>query len=136
MTSQERRRFDEIAERVFESLPPPLLALMDEVPVIIDDVPSDEILRYWGLDPSEPGIHVELLGLHTGVPLTEQSVQDSGVLPPEVQLYRAGIIELAGGWSGDDADQRIAEEVRITLLHELGHHFGLEEDDLAELGYD
>ena len=136
MTPQERERFDRIAERVFESLPAPLKALMEEVPVIIDDVPGDDVLRYYDMDLTAPGVHSELLGLHTGVPMTDQSVEDSGTLPPEVQLYRAGIIEFAGGWSGDDADERIAEEIRITVLHELGHHFGLEEDDLADLGYD
>lgn len=136
MTSQERERFDEIAQRVFDELPAPLRALMEEVPVIIDDVPGDDILRYYALDPSDPGVRLELLGLHTGVALTDRSVEDSGTLPADVQLYRAGIIEFAGGWSGDDAEERIAEEIRITVLHELGHHFGLEEDDLADLGYD
>lgn len=136
MTSEERARFDEIAQRVFESLPAPLRTLMEEVPVIIDDVPADEILTYYGLDPHAPGVHQELLGLHTGVPMTEQSVQDSGVLPPEVQVYRTGIVHFAGGWSGEDAEQRIEDEIRITVLHELGHHFGLDEDDLADLGYD
>ena len=136
MTPQQRERFDEIAHRVFESLPAPLKTLMEEIPVVIDDVPGDDILRYYGMDPKAPGVHRELLGLHTGVPLTDQSVEDSGTLPPEVQLYRAGIIEFAGGWSGDDAEERIAEEIRISVLLELGHHFGLEEDDLADLGYD
>ena len=80
------------------------------------------------------------MGLHTGTAVTERSVQDHGVLPDQVHIFREGIAALAledAGLDWDDpgADEEIYEEVRITLLHELGHHFGLDEDRLDELGY-
>jgi predicted Zn-dependent protease with MMP-like domain len=81
-------------------------------------------------------VREELCGLHTGVAITDQSVEDSGRLPTDIHLFRVGIVALAGGWGGRDAEERIGDEIRITLLHEIGHHFGLEEDDLADLGYD
>jgi predicted Zn-dependent protease with MMP-like domain len=59
-----------------------------------------------------------------------------------VHIFREGIIDMAGGWEeGEDehgaygGEERIREEIRITILHELGHHFGLDEDDLERLGY-
>ena len=57
-----------------------------------------------------------------------------GADPPEtIQLFREGIVAAAGGWpAGAEA---VAEEIRVTVLHEVGHHFGLEEDDLEEVGY-
>jgi predicted Zn-dependent protease with MMP-like domain len=82
----------------------------------------------------------ELCGLHTGVAFTERSVTSSGDLPSEIRLFREGILAEAGGWEepGEDVDaveDSIYEEIRITLLHEIGHQFGLDEDDLERLGY-
>ncbi|MFN7614113.1 MAG: metallopeptidase family protein, partial [Phycisphaerae bacterium] len=82
----------------------------------------------------------------------DQSVEASGELPSEIMLYRVGIVAEAGGWdeqAGDRAagestehdtalrggPEAIREQIRITLLHEIGHQFGLDEDDLDRLGY-
>jgi predicted Zn-dependent protease with MMP-like domain len=65
------------------------------------------------------------------VPLTERSVEDPPDLPG-IHIFRRGIIGLAADIGGADELER---QVRITLLHELGHHFGLDEDDLEDLGY-
>jgi predicted Zn-dependent protease with MMP-like domain len=67
--------------------------------------------------------------------LTEKSVEH-GDLPTVIHLFRRGIVSLAGGWEQPNADDEVYEEVRVTLLHEIGHHFGLEEEDLEELGYE
>jgi len=136
MSPAQRARFDELVEAVIGSLPARLREMLEEIPVIVDDVPSDDVLVSMGLDPADPDIRAELCGLHTGVALTERSVEHPELLPTDIQLYRVGIVDLAGGWRGADAEERIAEEIRVTLLHELGHHFGLDEDDLADLGYD
>ncbi len=136
MTEAERQRFDALAEAVFESLPANLQRLLEEIPVVIDDVPSDDVLTSLGFDPADPDIRRELCGLNSGTAITEQSIEAPDFLPTEIQLYRVGIIEEAGGWDGPDADARVTEELRITILHEIGHHFGLDEDDLADLGYD
>jgi predicted Zn-dependent protease with MMP-like domain len=127
-----RDEFDAILESVIAALPPQIARLLDEVPVIVEDLPSRAVLRDLGMTDDEA---IELCGLHTGSAFTERSVEHAD-LPSEVQLYREGIVDQAGGWHGDDALARIREEVRITLLHEIGHQFGLDEDDLERLGYD
>lgn len=129
MTTEERARFDALLERVLDALPPPLHALIDEAPVIVEDEPSAALLAELGIDDGPES----LCGLHTGTALTERSVLDHIDLPEVIHLFRLGIIAEAGGWSvGENA---VAEEIRITLLHEIGHHFGLDEDDLEALGY-
>lgn len=135
MTPIERERFDRLLDRVVDLLPPGVRRLLDEVPVIVLDRPTrrmiDELSAEHGEDLSED----VLAGLHSGLSLTERSVEHSGTLPEEIHLFREGIVELADGWDGDDADERVAEEIRVTLLHEIGHHFGLDENDLDRLGY-
>ncbi len=136
MTDPERERFDALFEEALEQLPDRLSALLDEIPVVLDDRPSPELLRSMGLPDDEP-----LCGLHTGVALTERSVEHSGVPTDVIQLFREGIVDTAGGWApgddetDDDVDDAVYEEIMITLLHEIGHHFGLDEDDLESLGY-
>ena len=125
MTDDERRRFDEVLETVLAALPQRLHALLEESPVIVEDRPSARLLQELKLSSDDL-----LCGLHSGTPLTERSVEHSPELPETIHLFREGILELAGDWS------LLQREIRITLLHEIGHHFGLEEDDLAELGYE
>lgn len=146
MTDELRERFDRLLEEFIEELPPRLRALIEEVPLVVVDRPTDEMVR--GLisdgvllpedDPTE------LCGLHTGVAITERGVDDpsgwgewgaEGSGPECIHLFREGIVGLAGGWDDEEADERVYEEIRITVLHEIGHHFGLDEDDLDELGY-
>ena len=128
MNRSDRRSFDRLLERVLDALPPRLHELLERAPLIVDDEPDPALLAELGIDLGED----LLCGLHSGTPLTERSVMgDDGL--ETIHLFRAGIIEEAGGWeAGDDA---IEEEIRITLLHEVGHHFGLDEDDLDRLGY-
>ena len=140
MRPAERQRFDRLLEKVLEALPPRIRALLDEAPLIVDDRPSPELLAELGMDADE-----ELLcGLHSGTPLTHRSVEHAPDLPETIHIFREGVIEEAGGWEAwedDEGEQwggehRVREEIRITLLHEIGHHFGLDEDDLAKLGYE
>jgi predicted Zn-dependent protease with MMP-like domain len=133
MDQVERDRFDAVVEEVIESLPAGVRAVLEEIPVIVLDRPDRKMLADLGMDPDDEAAASELCGLHTGVSITEKSIEHSGELPTEVHLFREGIVNLAGGWSDPEA---VREEVRITILHEIGHHFGLEEDDLFELGYD
>lgn len=135
MTPRERERFDALLEEVLEDVPPALRELIDGVPVIVEDEPTRQVLIEMGEDPDAPDAAESLCGLHSGVAFTERSVEASGELPSNVTLYRRGIVAEAGGWEGSDADDRVYEQVWITLLHEIGHQFGLDEDDLEELGY-
>src|SRR5690606_3080121 len=104
-----------------------------------EDHPGPSVLREMGLPEGEP-----LLGLHTGVRLTERSVESPTEVPEQIHIYREGIVAFAGGWEPNDGadeavgpggEDAILEEIRITVLHEIGHHFGLDEDDLDHLGY-
>ncbi|MBI1189850.1 MAG: hypothetical protein GC200_04105 [Tepidisphaera sp.] len=130
MTDDQRNIFDELVERTIDDLPPALRRMLDEVPVVVDDAPEQALLDELGETGED-----DLLGLHTGVPITERSI-DSEDAPSEIRLFRRAIVDHAGGWDQPGAPERIAEEIRITLLHELGHQFGLDEDDLEELGYE
>ncbi|MHC4414801.1 MAG: metallopeptidase family protein [Planctomycetota bacterium] len=140
MNVAERARFDALLEDVLASLPPRLHELLEEAPLIVEDRPSPTLLRELGIDEAQES----LCGLHSGVPVTERSVGESPGLPETIHLFREAIVEEAGGWEpfrDDDGwweggEEAVAREIRITLLHEIGHHFGLEEDDLAELGYE
>jgi len=146
MTDAERDRFDAILEDVIASLPPGIHALLDELSVVVLDLPTPEMLkelRADGLLQNEDGTESDgsdLCGLHTGVGLPERSIDDGGMLPDQIHLFRIGIIDLALeerglDWENPEAEQEVYEEIRVTLLHEIGHHFGLDEDDLEELGY-
>ena len=143
LPDKERKRFDELLHEAIESLPDHLRILLEEVPLIADDRPDDDLvttlLREYD-EPDTPDDREEfartLCGLHSGIALTEQSVDLPPELPTDIRLFREGILNTAGGWSNDDDEQDLYDEIWITLLHEMGHHFGLDEDDLASLGYD
>lgn len=136
MTPEERDRFDALLEEEIESLPPAIRALLDESPVIVEDHPDPALLAELGMEPDDI-----LCGLHTGVPITERSVEHPDM--ETIHLFREGILDMAGGWeewkdeNGEPlgGEELIREEIRITLLHEIGHHFGLDENDLERLGY-
>lgn len=132
MTPRERDRFDELLEEAIEDLPPDVAALLEEMPVIALDRPTPEMLRSLGMQPSQA---TELCGLHTGIDNTHRSIEHSAELPSQIHLFREGIVAAAGGWGGRDGEDRVYEEIMTTLLHEIGHQMGLDEDDLDRLGY-
>jgi len=106
--------FDEHVRAALDSLPPELAAALENVAVVVEDEHPD--------DP-------DLFGLYSGVPLPERSSFDSGRLPDRITIYRLPLEE-----SFPDPEE-LQHEIRITVLHELAHLFGIDEDRLAELGY-
>ena len=114
------RRFRELVAEALDGLPPEFGELLDNVAVVVEDLPSDDDLRELGMHPSE---RYELLGLYQGTPLDARGFEYGG-LPDRVVIYRLPILEIARN------RHEIIQQVRETVLHELGHHFGLEEDDL------
>lgn len=122
----DRRRFDSLLEAILDELPEHLHEMMEEVPLIVEDEPSRHVFDEMDLDPETN----DLCGLHWGIPLTKRSVDHSGNLPDRMMLFRGPIMRLAGRRRGE-----LEGQIRITLLHEIGHHFGLDEDQLSELGY-
>ncbi|MEX0885157.1 MAG: metallopeptidase family protein [Phycisphaeraceae bacterium] len=130
LTSRQRRIFDGLLDAIMDELPEQLHQLMEEVPLIVEDEPSAQLL-----DEMEMEDDADLCGLHWGTPLTERSVQHSGDLPDRMMLFRGPIMRLASESGRTDRDE-LEHQIRTTLLHEIGHHFGLDEDDLARLGYE
>lgn len=130
MTHTERNHFESILEETIQSLPESLHQMLEEVPLIVEDVPTLSLMTELGLDPATS----VLCGLHSGVPLTERSVMHSGTMPNRMMLFREPIM-LVSRWREGLPDVELRNQIRITLLHEIGHHFGLDEDDLTALGY-
>ena len=111
-------------------LPPMVHELIEKVPLHVEDYPSARMMAELGVRRRE-----QLCGLYTGVPITERSIRHSGTLPDVVTVYREGILAAASDSWGHIGTRRLREEIRITILHELAHFHGLDEDELRELGY-
>ena len=130
MHPRDRKQFDDQVDKVLAEMPPLVHELLDRVPLHVEDHPSEEVMLDRGVEYLD-----DLCGLYTGIPLTQRSIEHSGVLPDVVTIYREGILTAAADRDGRIRNHRLREEIRITILHEIGHHHGLNEDDLRELGY-
>lgn len=140
LSQADQDRFDALVERAIESLPDDVRARLDVVSVVVLDEPTNEMLADVGVNMSNArevaAAKDEMCGLHTGRAMTERSVDDPPEPPPQVHIFRRGVLALAGGWEAEEDDGAVTREIRVTLLHELGHYHGLDEDDLFELGYE
>ena len=130
MNPRLRERFDRVVEEVLAEMPPMVHDALQRVPLLVEDYPSAEVMEQFGLKHRD-----ELCGLHQGVPITKKSIEDPCRLPDTVTLYREGILAQAADRRGRIHKGRLREEIRITLLHELGHQHGLDEEQLRQLGY-
>ena len=128
-----RDLFDNLLEQVLRQLPGWINNLLDEVPLHVEDYPSDDVLDMMQIDDRD-----SLCGLYTGIPLTQKlSMLDQGRFPDPnaVTIYREGIMRAAYDRRGRLTEKELLRQIKITVLHELGHHHGLNEDDLTRLGY-
>lgn len=140
LTQADRDRFDALVEEAIASLPDELQDMLAQVPVVVEDTPDrtlcEMLIHEWGTDgdPEETPERLmeELCGLHDATPITEESVEAPTEGTGRIMLFRVGILNEAGGWASEET---VFEEIGVTLLHEIGHQFGLEEDDLDRLGY-
>jgi predicted Zn-dependent protease with MMP-like domain len=119
-----KKDFENIVQRAISDLPQPFSDFLEEVPIEIHTRPSAKLLRELGMAQDEL-----LMGLYRGVDRTRRSVEDSGRLPDVIYIFQEDH-ELVC-----DRREQLVEEVRKTVLHEIGHHFGMSEQDLDELGY-
>jgi predicted Zn-dependent protease with MMP-like domain len=131
MNRDERKQFDSELDRVMADLPSVVHKLLDEVPLIVEDYPSDDVL-----DEMEIEYRDDLCGLYSGIPITDAESRPLRNMPDVILIYREGIISAATDDDGRVTPEELRRQIRITILHEVGHHFGLDEDDLAELGYE
>ena len=113
MIEVEPDRFEAMVVTALDSLPEELGRLMTNVAVTVEH------------GPGPPG----LLGLYQGIPLTSRSTQYAGVLPDRITIYRQAICAIC------HSEQEVADEVRRTVIHEVAHHFGIDDSRLTELGW-
>ena len=107
-------RFGELVDQALDSIPENLFSMMDNVAVLIEDEGED------------PG----LLGLYDGIPLTEREAYGGLVLPDRIFIYRRALCAMC------TSEEQLVHEVRVTVVHEIAHHFGIDDDRLHELGWD
>jgi predicted Zn-dependent protease with MMP-like domain len=110
-----REEFEELVAEALDRIPPELTRLMDNVAVFVEDEGA----------PGEP----ELLGLYEGTPLTERDSWYGGVLPDTITIFRLPTLAMCV-----DAEE-VRREVAVTVVHEIAHHFGIDDARLHELGY-
>jgi predicted Zn-dependent protease with MMP-like domain len=113
MVDVDGERFEEMVGVALDGLPPDLGRLMHNVAVVVE------------LDDGPSG----LLGLYEGVPLTERLSDYSGLLPDRITIYRKAICAIC------HTEDEVVDEVRRTVVHEVGHHFGIDDDRLHSLGW-
>lgn len=114
MVEVPQQRFEELVVEALDGLPEDLGRAMRNVAIFVEDEHPD--------DP-------HLLGLYEGVPLTERGEWYGGVLPDRITIYRLPICR------GADSDAEVVDEVRVTVIHEIAHHFGISDERLHELGW-
>jgi predicted Zn-dependent protease with MMP-like domain len=108
--------FDALVDRALDEIPDELAALVHNVVVLVEEEPPE----------GEPD---DLLGLYDGVALTERWGTPPVELPDRIFIFRGPLLDLC------DSEEELAEEVRITVVHEVAHHFGIDDDRLHDLGY-
>jgi predicted Zn-dependent protease with MMP-like domain len=114
--------FERLVDRALASIPSPFRESLLEVAIVIEDEPSDDQILENDLEPDDT-----LYGLYEGVPRTEWGA-DLATVPNRITLFRIPLVE-------DFPDPLdLADEVRVTVIHELAHHLGIDDDRLHELG--
>lgn len=106
--------FDECVNRALDTIPDALVALIDNCVVLVAD---------------EPPAGEDVFGFYDGIPLTERGSDYGGVLPDRILIFREPHLQACA-----DLDE-LVEEIHVTVVHEIAHHFGIDDDALAELGY-
>ena len=116
MAEVSRERFEELVGEALDTVPPELTALIDNCVVLVEEEPPAD-------DP-------DLLGLYEGTPLTERDWAYGGNLPDRITIYRGPTLRMC-----EDEDE-VVDEVHITVVHEVAHHFGIDDERLHALGYE
>ena len=108
------QRFEELVGDALDLIPQQLAAAIDNVVILVADRNAEE---------------PELLGLYEGVALTERDSFYAGALPDTISIYREALLDVC------DSEQQVVDEVAVTVIHEVAHHFGIDDERLHELGW-
>ena len=115
MIEMDRARFEELVSDALDSVPVELLELVDNCVVLVEDEPPAD-------DP-------DLLGLYDGIALTERDSSYTMVVPDRILVYRGPLTRMC------ESEEEVVDEVRITVVHEIAHHFGIDDHRLHDLGW-
>lgn len=125
MVRVSRKRFESLVAEALRGIPPELARALDNVEVVVEDWPSEEQLASVELGPDDV-----LFGLYQGTPLPERSPLLPYTLPDVISIFQGPLEEEC------ESEDQVREEIRRTVVHEIAHYFGIDEDRLAELGYE
>jgi predicted Zn-dependent protease with MMP-like domain len=120
MLRMSRREFERTVARAVASIPADLRNRLENLVVTVEDEPSAEEIREAGLHPDEES----LFGLYHGVPYGERGWDYGGMLPDRIVIYRRPLLAAC------DSRAQLLDEIRLTVIHEIGHFFGFEDDQL------
>jgi predicted Zn-dependent protease with MMP-like domain len=116
-----REHFQELVAQAVDELPDFFLEKLENVAILVEDEPGPELREEWD--------DRLLLGLYSGVPLSKRSVFGNYPYPDVITLYQRNIERLCR------SDRAVIDQIRNTVIHEIGHHFGMNEEDLRKHGY-
>lgn len=111
--------------RIVDKLPRRFREQLRNVEFVVEERPSPDLLRDEGLDPR----HDSLYGIYQGVPLPERSSLDPPLLPDKITIFAEPLLE-----DFPDPDE-LRDEIRLTVIHEIAHYFGMDDDEIGDLGY-
>ena len=121
----DRRSISEEAARVLDELPDEFRERLENIEIVVQDRPTRKQLRAMELDPHD----VSLYGLYEGVPLPDRSILAPPILPDKITLFAEPLLR-----DFPDPD-RLREQIRLTVIHEIAHYFGMDDDEIEKLGY-
>lgn len=109
------QRFEQLVDEALEQIPDQLFDLVENCALIVEEEPDAEM--------------GDVLGYYDGTPLSDRTSQYSGVLPDRILIFRGPLLRLVS------SEAELVEEIRITVWHEIAHFFGIDDDELDDLGY-
>lgn len=119
-----RRQFERLVEEVLREIPEFLRARLENVAVVVEEMPTPGLLESLGMSRNDT-----LLGLYEGIPITQRGGWYNLVVPDRIILFRRPILAICR------SPKEVMEQVRLTVLHEVGHFYGIEEEELDRMGY-
>lgn len=130
LTFAERELFDQSLEALIRELPKIAHQMLEGASVVVEDIGTEDALLY--VQSKQPEL---LCGLHSGLSLEDRKPRAAESKQEEICLFRYGILRAATKRSGELTEDNLKAEIRYTLLHEMGHHFNLDAEDLRRFGY-